>query len=112
MSGLASYMVAKSGTNAFSATVLNEVRDWGVQVTSINPGIVATDLGMKPNAAAKKGELTPPHMLLLPADCGRAVLHVAECSPTCVVGDMTVDNLAHGYPAVRSAMAKFLGSML
>jgi NAD(P)-dependent dehydrogenase (short-subunit alcohol dehydrogenase family) len=88
MNGLASYVTSKRGTNAFAAVVAQEVRDLGVQVTAFNPGTVATDLGLKPNAAAKGGELIDPVMLLHPSCCGRAVVHVCETSPSCVIQEI------------------------
>jgi len=112
MSGLTPYLASKAGTNAFAGTVMQEVRDLGVQVTTLMPGVVATDLGLKPNAAAKDGQLLAPQHLLTPADCGRAVVLVASFPRNCAVQDIVVDNLFHTYPAVRNSHAKWLASLL
>jgi NAD(P)-dependent dehydrogenase (short-subunit alcohol dehydrogenase family) len=113
--GISSYVSAKAATNAFASVVLDEVRDLGVGVSVINPDIVATDLGVKPvKDLAKQGvkELIPKDMLLFPEDIGRAVLFSAQCSPSCVMKEMSLLNMIHTYPAVRSAHEKFLNSLL
>jgi len=96
MNGLASYVTSKRATNAFAAVLLQEVRDFGVQVTAIDVGTVATDLGLKPNAAAKNtGELIDPAHLLQPACCGRLVVHLCEGSAGTAVQEINLENLHH-----------------
>ena len=112
MAGLSPYLAAKHGTNAFAGTVLQEVRDMGVQVCIVNPSVVATPLGTKPNAAAKDGELIAQNMLLRPADCGRTVVLMATMSPSCILQDVSLETTYHPYPVVRGAHAKWLSSLM
>lgn len=112
--GISPYIACKAATNAFGATVFQEVRDWGVGVTTLDPGLVATDLGTKPNRAALaegETELISKDLLLTPEDCGRIVLYLTECSPACCVANVWVANQYHGYPFVRYAQAKYVDKM-
>lgn len=114
MPGISPYITAKAGTNAFSDTILEEVRDLGVGVLCFSPGTVATDLGLKPNQANKGGSvLIEQEYMLQPSDCGKAIVFaVKTLSPQSVVSSLYLESLHHGYPAIRKSQAGVLESFL
>jgi 3-oxoacyl-[acyl-carrier protein] reductase len=113
MPGISPYICAKTGTNAFAKVVLEEVRDYGVGVLSLSPGTVATDLGMKPNAAAKDGKLIDPRYLLQPADCGKSIVFAANTvSKSCCINNIWLESLYHPYPVIRKIQGNFIASNL
>jgi short-subunit dehydrogenase len=52
------YVASKAGLLAFSSVVFADVRDFGVKVSTILPGIVNTELGRKPGPIERAGKAT------------------------------------------------------
>ncbi len=81
-------------------------------MTAFSPGTVATDLGLKPNAAAKDGKLIEHEYFLQPADCGKCLVFAAEgLGQTACVSNLWLETLYHTYPAIRKGQSTFLSSL-
>ena len=68
---LSAYNATKFGLRGFSEALLKEVRGFGIKVTSICPGSVATDFG---NRASSTGAPFP----MQPQDIAATLVHVLE----------------------------------
>ena len=76
---------------------------------------MATDLGLKPNAANSKGDgtLIERDYYLQPADCGRCIVFATQgVSKNTCVANIWLESLYHIYPAIRKSQAGFLASLL
>eukprot|EP00997_Jenningsia_sp_PLL12_P011168 NODE_8675_length_399_cov_25.065714_g7792_i0.p1 GENE.NODE_8675_length_399_cov_25.065714_g7792_i0~~NODE_8675_length_399_cov_25.065714_g7792_i0.p1 ORF type:complete len:102 (+),score=33.90 NODE_8675_length_399_cov_25.065714_g7792_i0:32-337(+) len=82
---------------------------WGdVRVSSIYAGLIATDLGTKPNVAAKGGRLIDPSRLPQPEDVAAVVSWLADPPPGACVSELTLESTPHPYPAVRRAQESWV----
>jgi 3-oxoacyl-[acyl-carrier protein] reductase len=71
--GAAAYTAAKHGVMGFSEVLRDELREQGVKVTTVLPGMVATDMTAHPDFAERHK--------LRPEDVAHAVLAVLTASP-------------------------------
>ncbi|HKA07421.1 MAG TPA: SDR family oxidoreductase [Gemmataceae bacterium] len=72
--GEAAYAAAKFGVRGFSQSLFEEVREYGIKVSTIYPGYVDTPL-IPPNRRVDRGKM------LSPEDVAQAVYEVAISSP-------------------------------
>jgi len=72
------YAATKFGVRGFSDALRREVGVWGVKVSVIYPGGVATEFGQHMQAKRKTGIKTPKALLLSAEDVARAVLSAAR----------------------------------
>jgi len=72
------YAATKFGIRGFSDALRREVGVWGIKVSVIYPGGVATEFGQHMQAQRKTGIKTPKALLLSADDVGRAVLSAAR----------------------------------
>ncbi len=81
--GSAAYCAAKHGVVGFAHSLFEEVRDYGIKVTTLCPGFVNTDL---------VGGLTglDNDKMIQPEDVGEAVEFVLDCRPTLCPVEMTL----------------------
>lgn len=100
--GVAPYETAKAGLAAFARVFCSEVRNLGVRVGSIFPGLVATGLGMQKNVV---GTLLPQEELIQPEECARSLLYMLDAS--CWVTEVGLDTTQHSYPALRSLQLRW-----
>eukprot|EP00755_Sulcionema_specki_P014780 Sspe_Gene.57634::Locus_31613_Transcript_1_1_Confidence_1.000_Length_1708::g.57634::m.57634/K00059/fabG; 3-oxoacyl-[acyl-carrier protein] reductase len=81
--GLSSYLSSKSAIENFAMAVAREVAPFGVKVSCINPGLVATELGTRPHPRLKvlKGE-----EMIQPWEVAHAAAFAvsATCAPTAI----------------------------
>ncbi len=72
------YAATKFGLRGFSEALRREVGVWGIKVSVIYPGGVATEFGQHTEAKRKTGITTPKALQLKPDDVAAAVLAVAR----------------------------------
>lgn len=72
------YAATKFGVRGFSDALRREVGVWGIKVSAIYPGGVATEFGQHTEAKRKTGIKTPKALLLTAEDVARAVLATAR----------------------------------
>ncbi len=87
---MAAYVAAKHGVLGFGASLLREVKDHGVRVTTILPGIVDTYFGGGQPGRDVAGALRPEAV----AD---AVLHVLTLPDEVVVDELTLHPLGQAF---------------
>jgi hypothetical protein len=72
------YAATKFGVRGFTEALRREVGIWGIKVSILYPGGVATEFSQHMGAERKTGITTPKALLLTPEDVGRAVVRLAE----------------------------------
>ncbi|MEX2160339.1 MAG: SDR family oxidoreductase [Anaerolineales bacterium] len=72
------YAATKFGVRGFSDALRREVGVWGIKVSAIYPGGVATEFGQHTEAKRKTGIKTPKALLLTADDVAGAVLAAAK----------------------------------
>ena len=79
----AAYSASKAGLIAFSESLYEEVREYGIKVAVILPGFVDTPL-IPPNRKLDRSKM------IRPEDIARAVFFVLTCPPGCCPVEITV----------------------
>lgn len=79
----AAYSASKSGLIAFTESLYEEVREYGIKVAAILPGFVDTPL-IPPTRRLDKSKM------IRPEDIAQTVFFVLTCSPNCCPVDITV----------------------
>lgn len=79
----AAYSASKAGLIAFSESLYEEVREYGIKVAVILPGFVDTPL-IPPNRKLDRSKM------IRPEDIARAVFFVLTCPPSCCPVEITV----------------------
>ncbi|MGQ0798774.1 MAG: SDR family oxidoreductase [Pseudomarimonas sp.] len=87
LANMAAYVASKHGLTGFSHSLLREVKDAGVRVSLINPGIIDTDFG-----GGAEGSRDP-HGSLHPDALAGLVMQVIEQSGSMVVDEVSVHPL-------------------
>jgi short-subunit dehydrogenase len=90
LAGMTAYVASKHGLAGFSHSLLREVKDRGVKVSLVNPGIIDTDFG-----GAAEGSRDE-HWSLRPAVLASLVLQLVEQPGNVVVDELTVHPLGQG----------------
>jgi hypothetical protein len=72
------YAASKHAVRGFTESLRREVGVWGIEVSAIFPGGVATEFGAHTEAKRKTGITTPKWLLLSAEDVGRAVVKTAK----------------------------------
>lgn len=72
------YASCKFAVRGFSEALRREVAPWGIRVSVIYPGGVATEFGAHAGIQRKTKTTTPKWMVLAPEDVGRAVLGLVQ----------------------------------
>jgi len=72
------YASCKFAVRGFSEALRREVAPWGIRVSLICPGGVATEFGAHAGIQRKTKTTTPKWMVLPPEDVGRAVVSLVE----------------------------------
>lgn len=72
------YAACKFAVRGFTDALRREVGVWGIKVSAIFPGGVATEFGQHTEAKRKTGIQTPKSLLLSADDVGRMVVRVAD----------------------------------
>jgi short-subunit dehydrogenase len=84
LANMAPYVASKHGLAGFSHSLLREVKDRGVRVSLIQPGIIDTGFGGHvEDSREDRGSLDP-------AALARMILHVIDAPPYMVVDELTV----------------------
>jgi NADP-dependent 3-hydroxy acid dehydrogenase YdfG len=78
--GGTAYAASKHAAAAFAESLMLEVRDHGVKVSTINPGSVATDFSRKPD----------PSWMLKPEDVAESIAHVLSTAPNVLVHSVEI----------------------
>jgi NAD(P)-dependent dehydrogenase (short-subunit alcohol dehydrogenase family) len=81
--GLSFYAAAKAGVNALTQSAQMELRDAGVQLTTLTPGFTATPMSAWARAAGVQ-----PEEMVQPADLGEALRFLLRTSTTCLVREI------------------------
>eukprot|EP01104_Vermistella_antarctica_P013691 TRINITY_DN4186_c0_g1_i1.p1 TRINITY_DN4186_c0_g1~~TRINITY_DN4186_c0_g1_i1.p1 ORF type:complete len:418 (-),score=69.36 TRINITY_DN4186_c0_g1_i1:58-1311(-) len=110
------YCTTKGGLLSFARSVLEDVRRWGVKVSTILPGLVNTDLGRKPGVIQQLGkgvgeggrQLLSPQEMIQPEHLANTVSYICKCSRTCCPSEMVVDSLVHQVPLHGRHAREFL----
>jgi len=113
--GTAVYNAAKNAMAGFARTVLEDVRSWGVKVSTIYPGLVNTDLGKRPNPQQKEGKGAGPggSMLLAPEemiqseDVAKLVGYCCSTRSNCVATELSLDTQRNQQPLLRQHSQAF-----
>ena len=92
--GLAPYLATKHGLRGFAESLFEEVRDHGVRVSCICPGLVNTAMGAELRAAYPEFLDLEPDATVQPADVADAVLYVLGSSATCCPVEVIVEPMA------------------
>ena len=82
------YVASKHGLAGFARATFLDVRDRGVRVTLVNPGLVAAGAGLLSGA--------DPAALLQPADVAAAVLYAVNAPPHACVTELDLQPLRTG----------------
>jgi short-subunit dehydrogenase len=72
------YAACKHAVHGFSEALRREVKPWGIDVSMIYPGGVATEFGQHAGIKRKTQATTPKFMLLSADDVGRAVVQLVR----------------------------------
>jgi 3-oxoacyl-[acyl-carrier protein] reductase len=78
--GGTAYAASKHAAAAFAESLMLEVRDHGVKVSTINPGSVATDFSRKPD----------PSWMLKPEDVAESIAHILSTPPNVLVHSVEI----------------------
>jgi len=113
--GTAVYNATKSALAGFARTALEDVRAWGVKVSTIYPALVNTELGTRPNpqqrmgmgVGAGGGMLLPPSEMIQVEDIAKLVSYTVSCRPNCVISDLAIDTQRNQQPICRDMAAEF-----
>lgn len=95
--------------------MLEDVRSWGVKVSSIYPGLVNTELGTRPNPQQRQGKgtgtggglLLAPEEMIQVEDVASLVSFCCSAPPNCVVSDITVETQRNQQPIIRQQTQTF-----
>ena len=110
MPGLGPYAMTKHAMEAFSDSLRRELRPWGIEVSLLEPGTIATDIWDKGQSAIESTLQRPPPGLV--ADYGRLVdsmrrvarASVAHASPAALVARDIVHACTARRPRTRYCM--------
>lgn len=72
------YAASKHAVHGFSEALRREVRPWGIHVSMVYPGGVATEFGQHAGIKRKTSATTPRFLLLSAEDVGRAVVQLVR----------------------------------
>lgn len=72
------YAACKHAVHGFSEALRREVKPWGIEVSMIYPGGVATEFAHKAGIKRKTHATTPKFLLLTAEDVGRAVVQLVR----------------------------------
>lgn len=114
--GIAPYVSSKTGQAGFARTVFEDVRNFGVKVSTIYPALVNTSLGMKPGPVEQLGKgvgkgggnLLLPEDAIQPSDLGYACVYIAQQPSHCCPVSVAIDSWGHTLPLVRRHALKFI----
>ena len=84
---MAAYVASKHGLTGFTHSLLREVKNDGIKVSLINPGIIDTDFG-----GGHEGDAQA-HASIAPAELARLILTVIEQPTHMVVDELMVHPL-------------------
>lgn len=87
LANMAAYVASKHGLTGFSHSLLREVRQHGLRVRLIQPGMI--DTGFGGNTEGSRGEV----QCLAPEALARLVLQVIDASASMVIDELTVHPL-------------------
>ena len=88
LANMAPYVASKHGLAGFSHSLLREVKDRGVRVSLIQPGIIDTGFG-----GGSEGSRSDPASALDPAELAAAILRAIDTPAHLVVDELTVHPL-------------------
>ncbi len=91
LANMAVYAASKHGLTGFSHSLLREVKDRGIKVTLINPGIIDTDFG-----GGSEGSRDPAASLQ-PAQLANLVLAMIEAPGSMLVDELSVHPLGQDF---------------
>lgn len=106
--GIAPYFTSKMGLHAFADVVFEEVRNYGVRVSTIAPGLVNTELGRRTirvgsaeKRARARGPVMPEETMIDCEDLADAVEYVLASSPTACPTLVSVETMPQYASNVR-----------
>jgi NAD(P)-dependent dehydrogenase (short-subunit alcohol dehydrogenase family) len=114
--GLAPYAMSKHAMEAFSDSLRRELKPWGIQVSLLEPGAIATDIWQKGQRDADEVERGwPPQVLehygpLIAALRKAAAMSERRASPTDVVTRAVVHAFTAAKPRTRYRMGRDSGA--
>eukprot|EP01084_Bolivina_argentea_P072236 131198_1 len=89
------YAATKFGVRSFTNCLFEDIGDFGIKVSCIMPGLVATEM-VKEHSKSK--DKMDPNKMLRPRDIAHAVNYVLSCSDTCCPLEMLVVPQYYRYP--------------
>jgi len=113
--GLAPYAMSKHAMEAFSDSLRRELKPWGIEVSLLEPGAIATDIWQKGQRDADEVERSwPPQVLehygpLIAALRKAAAMSERRASPTDVVTRAVVHAFTAARPRTRYRMGRDSG---
>lgn len=88
LANMAAYVASKHGLAGFSHSLLREVKDHGIRVSLVQPGIIDTGFG-----GGVEGSRKDPAAALDPSELAAAVLGLIEAPAHVVIDELTVHPL-------------------
>ena len=88
LANMAPYVASKHGLTGFSHSLLREVKDRGVRVSLVQPGLI--DTGFNGGVEGSRGD---PASALDPAELAAAILRLIDMPPHLVVDELTLHPL-------------------
>jgi NAD(P)-dependent dehydrogenase (short-subunit alcohol dehydrogenase family) len=86
-----------------------DVRDYGVRVSTIFPGLVNTEMGLKQGPVEKRTRRTvDPDILIQPEEIAEAVLFIAQTPANAAVTSITIQSQQHNVASVRKYADDFV----
>ena len=110
VTGQGPYIASKMGLLGLANSVFADVRDYGIRVVSLLPGLVATELGERPppeSLGMTTGELISAQDILDALDYA-----LLRCSSTCCPTHIYMSNSFYPYDSIRSIAQRFSDSKL
>lgn len=105
--GQGPYISSKMGLLGLANSVFQDVREFGIRVVSILPGLVANDLGSKP-APESLGMSLPASDLISDQDLIDALdFSLIQCSSNCCPTHIYLANKDEAFESVRSIAVRF-----
>ncbi len=80
--GMEAYAASKAGLTAFAHTLFHSLAPYKTKVTSINFGLTATALGMRPPAHHLDFEMQDPGKMIQPEDVAASVVYACRLPHT------------------------------
>eukprot|EP00047_Mylnosiga_fluctuans_P020007 m.88059 g.88059 ORF g.88059 m.88059 type:complete len:544 (+) comp8349_c1_seq1:125-1756(+) len=107
--GVAPYVTSKAGLAGFARVAHADVRDFGVKVSTIFPGLVNTVMGVRQGPVEKLRQTkVNPAAIIQPEEIAECVLFIIDARPNASVTSIAIHSQQHHVDAIRRHGEKFL----